>query len=243
MPGRVHSYETMGALDGPGLRLVVFLQGCPLRCRYCHNPDTWAADGGRETDVAEIGRRLQRLLPYFGRQGGLTLSGGEPLLQPEFCRELLLECRRLGVHSALDTGGGVWDEACREIVDLPVSADRAAWQALTGRDAFAALTGMLAHLRSTSHPVWIRQVVAEGLNDQPEDMLKLLGMVRGLRLERLDLLPYHDLARGKWKRLGLPYAADDLKPPREETLAKLRKIIADNRADADTTTQGGTTTA
>ena len=251
MPGRVHSYETMGALDGPGLRLVVFLQGCPLRCRYCHNPDTWAADGGKDTDVAEIVRRLLRLQPYFGRRGGLTLSGGEPLRQPEFCGELLRECRRLGVHGALDTGGGVWDEACREVIDLAdlvildiKAADRAVWQALTGRDAFAALTGMLAHLRRTSHPVWIRQVVAEGLNDRPEDMLKMLGLVRDLRLERLELLPYHDLARGKWERLGLPYAADDLKPPRPETLAKLRKVIADNRGDAGTatTTPGAGTT-
>ncbi|HQC53167.1 MAG TPA: 4Fe-4S cluster-binding domain-containing protein, partial [Lentisphaeria bacterium] len=92
MSGRVHSYETMGALDGPGLRLVVFLQGCPLRCRYCHNPDTWATAVGQETRVDEIMRRIQRLRPYFGRRGGLTLSGGEPLQQPEFCRDILLAC-------------------------------------------------------------------------------------------------------------------------------------------------------
>lgn len=235
MSGRVHSYETMGALDGPGLRLVVFLQGCPLRCRYCHNPDTWATAVGQETRVDEIMRRIQRLRPYFGRRGGLTLSGGEPLQQPEFCRDILLACRRLGVHSALDTSGGVWDETCREIVDLAdliildiKATDPTAWQALTGRDAFAALADLLAHLRSTSHPVWVRQVVAEGLNDQPEDMLKLLDTVSGLRLERLELLPYHDLGRSKWERLGLQYAAHDLKPPRPEVLAALRKIIAVN---------------
>ncbi|MGI6355352.1 MAG: pyruvate formate-lyase-activating protein [Lentisphaeria bacterium] len=242
MSGRVHSYETMGALDGPGLRLVVFLQGCPLRCRYCHNPDTWATDAGQEISVGEIVHRMQRLRPYFGRLGGLTLSGGEPLLQPEFCREILHECRRLGIHSALDTSGGVWDETCREIVDLAdliildiKATAPAAWQALTSRDAFAALASMLTHLRSTSHPVWVRQVVAQGLNDQPEDMLKLLNIVSGLRMERLELLPYHDLGRSKWERLGIPYAADNLKPPRPEVLAALRKIIADNWPGADAT--------
>ena len=147
-------------------------------------------------------------------------------------REILHECRRLGIHSALDTSGGVWDETCREIVDLAdliildiKATAPAAWQALTGRDAFAALASMLAHLRSTSHPVWIRQVVAEGLNDQPEDMLKLLNIVSGLRMERLELLPYHDLGRSKWERLGIPYAADNLKPPRPEVLAALRKLL------------------
>jgi len=236
MRGRVHSYETMGALDGPGLRLVVFLQGCPLRCRYCHNPDTWATDAGEDTGVDEVMRRIQRQRPYFGRRGGLTLSGGEPLLQTDFCRELLRECRGLGIHTALDTSGGVWNEACREVVDLTdlvildiKAAGPDAWRETTGRDAFASLTGMLAHLRQTARPVWIRQVVAKGLNDQPEDMRQLLAMVSDLLLERLELLPYHDLGRDKWRRLGLTYAAGDLEPPQREALAALQKILDDSR--------------
>lgn len=234
--GLVHSYETLGALDGPGLRLVIFLQGCPLRCCYCHNPDTWDCAAGQPTTVAEIVARIQRYLPYFGSHGGITLSGGEPLLQAAFCLEILRECRRLGVHSAIDTGGGVWNDLCRQATDLAdivildIKATNAElWQAVTGRDAFSTLLQIIADLRASQRPVWVRQVVAKGLNDSREAMRELAALVAGLNIERIELLPYHEMGRSKWDKLGLDYAAKQLQPPTPDRLADLQKVLATRR--------------
>lgn len=233
MTGLVHSYETLGALDGPGLRLVVFLQGCPLRCCYCHNPDTWTDDAGQPTSVADIGQRIRRYMPYFGNRGGVTLSGGEPLLQAAFCRDILRKCREMGVHSAIDTGGGVWNDLCRQaaeladIVILDIKAAKAElWQAITGRDAFPTLLELLADLRASQRPVWIRQVVAKGLNDSPKAMQELAALVAGLNIERIELLPYHEMGRSKWEKLGLPYAAEHLQPPAPALMADLQTRIS-----------------
>lgn len=231
--GHVHSYETLGALDGPGLRLVIFLQGCPLRCCYCHNPDTWETAAGQPTSVADISQRIRRFMPYFGRRGGVTLSGGEPLLQAAFCLEILRECQRLGVHSAIDTGGGVWNDVCRQATDLAdivildiKAANAELWQAVTGRDAFSTLLQLIADLRASQRPVWVRQVVAKGLNDSPEAMRDLAALVAGLNIERMELLPYHEMGRSKWDKLGLDYAANHLQPPTPDLLADLQKVLA-----------------
>ncbi|MDD4538952.1 MAG: pyruvate formate-lyase-activating protein [Lentisphaeria bacterium] len=231
--GRVHSYETLGALDGPGLRLVIFLQGCPLRCCYCHNPDTWDVAAGQPTSVADISQRITRFMPYFGHRGGVTLSGGEPLLQAAFCVEILRECRRLGVHSAIDTGGGVWNDVCRQAADLAdivildiKAANAELWQAVTGRDGFSTLLQLIADFRASQRPVWIRQVVAKGLNDRPKAMRELAALVAGLNCERVELLPYHEMGRSKWEKLGLDYAAKQLQPPMPALLADLEKVLA-----------------
>jgi len=231
--GHVHSYETLGALDGPGLRLVIFLQGCPLRCCYCHNPDTWETAAGQPTSVADISQRIRRFMPYFGRRGGVTLSGGEPLLQAAFCLEILRECQRLGVHSAIDTGGGVWNDVCRQATDLAdivildiKAANAELWQAVTGRDAFSTLLQLIADFRASQRPVWVRQVVAKGLNDSPEAMRDLAALVAGLNIERMELLPYHEMGRSKWDKLGLDYAANHLQPPTPDLLADLQKVLA-----------------
>ncbi len=231
--GCIHSYETLGALDGPGLRLVIFLQGCPLRCCYCHNPDTWETTAGHPTSVADISQRIARFMPYFGRRGGVTLSGGEPLLQAAFCLEILRECQRLGVHSAIDTGGGVWNDVCRQTTDLAdivildiKAANAELWQAVTGRDAFSTLLQLIADLRASQRPVWVRQVVAKGLNDSPEAMHELAALVTGLNIERIELLPYHEMGRSKWDKLGLNYTAKQLQPPTPDLLADLQKVLA-----------------
>lgn len=230
--GHVHSYETLGALDGPGLRLVIFLQGCPLRCCYCHNPDTWEVAAGRLTSVADISQRIQRFIPYFGNRGGVTLSGGEPLLQAAFCLKILRECRRLGVHSAVDTSGGVWNELCRQVCELAdivildlKAANAELWQAVTGRDAFSTLLQIIAEFRASRRPVWVRQVVAKGLNDSPEAMRELTALIAGLNCERLELLPYHEMGRGKWEKLGLDYPAKHLQPPTPALLAELQQTL------------------
>ncbi len=225
MTVRVHSYESFGAVDGPGIRLVVFLQGCPLRCLYCHNPDTWDFAGGVETPVEEILRKAQRVRPYFGEDGGVTFSGGEPLAQAA----ALLEATRLlqaeGIHVALDTSGAIDTPealALLDAVDLVLldvkhpEAER--FRAVTGLDQ-GATRRVFAHLRASQKPVWIRQVVATGLNDTPEEKAATKDFIAGLNVQRIDRLPYHELGLHKYESLGLPYRGSSLKPPTAEALA------------------------
>lgn len=237
--GRVHSFESLGAVDGPGLRLVVFLQGCPLRCLYCHNPDTWELGAGTLMTAAAVLTRAERLRPYFQRHGGVTFSGGEPLAQPDFLEALLRGCRERGIHTAVDTGGGVWQPertpallALADLILLDVkAATSSAWARVAGCDRFGALEQMLAWLRRTGRPVWVRQVVAVGLNDSPAEAQSLRALLQGVRLERLDLIPCHHLGRDKWRRLGLRYSGEDLQPPTPERLRQLSRSVLDPEPD------------
>lgn len=222
---RVHSYESFGAVDGPGIRLVVFLQGCPLRCLFCHNPDTWATEGGTETPVPEIVRKATRMRPYLGQDGGVTFSGGEPLLQ---ARPLLAAIEALhaeGFHVALDTSGAVdtpealaaLDAADLILLDVK-SPFPERFRAVTGADP-APYWRVLAHLRRTRKPLWVRQVVAHGLNDTPAEKAATKDLLGGLNVRRLDRLPYHELGVHKYEALGIPYRGAALRPPTPEELA------------------------
>ncbi len=233
MTGRIHSIETLGGRDGPGLRAVVFLQGCPLRCRYCHNPDTWDPGGGREMDVAGVLGRVRRLRPYFGASGGVTLSGGEPLLQAAFAAELLQACRAEGIGTALDTGGGVpWNDAVQRALDaadlvlLDVKATGpAAYRALTGGTPAHPLR-IIEHLRQTGRPVWVRQVVIAGYNDTVAAVRRMRAQVAGLNIARVELLPYHGMGIGKWRRLGFRYALESAQAPDDDTMRMLQEAAA-----------------
>ena len=166
--GRIHSVESFGTLDGPGVRYVVFLQGCPLRCLYCHNPDTWATGGGTETTVPELMRRIESCRNFI-RSGGVTLSGGEPLMQPDFSRALLESCREAGSHTALDTAGSFPLARSRAVIDaadlvlLDIKAlDPELCVRLTGRDGGNTLA-TLDWCEESGKPVWIRHVLVPGL--------------------------------------------------------------------------------
>ena len=221
---RVHSYESFGAVDGPGIRLVVFLQGCPLRCVFCHNPDTWATEGGTETPVAEIVRRAIRMRPYWGNGGGVTFSGGEPLLQARALVEAIRALRAEGIHVALDTSGALatveafaaLDAADLVLLDVK-SPTPEGFRAVTGADP-APYWQTLAHLRATQKPLWIRQVVARGLNDTPAEKAATRALLEGLNVWRIDRLPYHELGVHKYEALGLPYRGAHLAPPSQEAL-------------------------
>ena len=241
--GRLHSYETLGTLDGPGLRLVVFLQGCPLRCRYCHNPDTWSPTGGQKVTIAEVVRKAIRMKPYFGSTGGVTLSGGEPLAQAPFTRALLGELQREGIQTALDTSGYFTGEEdllkailrATHLVLLDIKhPDPAKFHQLTGQ----AIDNLLRFLRVASElgqRVWIRQVIVPGFNDTEQDiagLAKLLHLYPGLIIERIELLGYHTLGVSKYSQLGLPYALQDLPPLPADRLAELQ-ILANQLLAAD----------
>lgn len=221
---RVHSYESFGAVDGPGIRLVVFLQGCPLRCLFCHNPDTWAVAGGTETPIEAIVQKARRMRPYFGKDGGVTFSGGEPLMQARAVREAIEALHREDIHVALDTSGALdspealaaLDAADLILLDVK-SPDPARFKDVTGLDQ-AATCHVFNHLRQTQKPVWIRQVVAHGLNDTQAEKDATKAFIAGLNVLRIDRLPYHELGVMKYEALGLPYRGSALKPPSPEEL-------------------------
>ena len=230
--GRVHSLETMGALDGPGLRCVVFLQGCPLRCQYCHNPDMWERDGGEQWTAEDLVARVARYRPYFGQAGGVTLSGGEPLHQAEFAAAVLRGCREEGLHTALDTSGCRLDAAAREALDYTdlvlldlKHTDPERHRALTGGELQRTLE-FLEHVGARGLPLWVRQVIVPGWNDDAAAMAALaerVAPVAGLR--RVELLPYHRLAMDKWERLGLPYPLSEVEEAPAARVAALGAVL------------------
>jgi pyruvate formate lyase activating enzyme len=247
--GRIHGLETLGTLDGPGLRLVIFMQGCLLRCRYCHNPETWSRRSGHTVTVDELLRQSSRYRPYFGQTGGVTVSGGEPLLQAAWVARLFAGLHRAGMHTALDTSG--WfdtsdtDQASAvaallaetDLVLLDIkSTDATRFAALTGRPIEPLLT-FLNCCCQANRLVRIRQVILPGSNDTTaalDDLFTFLARWPTLRIEQLELLGYHTLGCAKWQALGLTYPLDlpPMDPLRLEDLqrqadARLRRIKAD----------------
>ena len=228
MTGYIHSFESLGALDGPGLRFVVFLSGCPLRCQYCHNPDTWNMSTGKELSADEIVKKVLRYRPYFTNGGGLTLSGGEPLMQPKFIMEIMQKCREVGISTCLDTSGSVFNEDVKEALlyaDLVIldikHTDEKRYNTLTGGN-IAVNKAFLDYCRLMQKQLWIRQVILPGWNDTTEDMDYLLQYINGANIQRIELLPYHTMGIHKWEALGLPYQLKDIDPPSEEKMSNLR---------------------
>lgn len=213
MVGRISSVESMGTLDGPGVRFVAFLQGCPLRCRYCHNPETWDPAAGQEIGAAELARQALRYRPYFARGGGVTLSGGEPLLQGEFVCEFLQLMQDNGVHTALDTSGAVQTPAALralslcDLVLLDVKTNSGPdYHELTGALGLEPVLWLLGRLREMQKPVWVRQVIVPGQNDTIEHARQLGQLLAPFpQVQRVELLPFKNLCIAKYDRLGIPF--------------------------------------
>jgi len=229
--GRVHSIETFGTLDGPGIRYVLFFQGCLLRCLYCHNPDSRGREDGRTVTSGEV---LADILTYcaFIRRGGVTLSGGEPLLQPAFACALLDGCREQRLHSAIDTSGAVPLDDSRPALDradlilLDVKAvDEDLCRALTGADSGNTLA-TLEYCESAGRPVWIRHVLVPGYTLDRARLARLADrLARFTCVRKVELLPFHKLGEYKWAALRLPYALSDTPVPTAEELAWAREIF------------------
>ena len=224
--GHVHSFESMGCVDGPGLRFVIFLQGCALRCRYCHNPDTRDRAGGRimraEEVIAEIGKH-----EAFIRHGGVTLSGGEPLLQPAFSYALLHMARQRGWHTALDTSGFAHLPHARhilEVTDLVLldikHFDPVAYRSLTSVDLSVTLR-FAEELKNMNKPFWLRYVLVPGLTDDLSAVMNLAKHLAGFpNLQRIDVLPFHKMGEEKWERLGLEYSLLSTPEPSADLVAQ-----------------------
>lgn len=235
MKGYIHSTESFGTVDGPGVRYVVFFQGCPLRCKYCHNPDTWKFSGGREVTVKDLMDEYESYKEFL-RSGGITATGGEPLGQPEFLAEFFAAAKQKNVHTCLDTSGAVYDPAEHEKIDAVLRntdlvmldikhIDSAEHKKLTGMGNEHILA-FAEHLRDMGIPLWIRHVVVPGITDSEEEQFRLGEYLATLsNLKALDVLPYHDMAKPKYKELGIPYVLEDTPPLTKEEAVRARENI------------------
>ena len=238
MTGYIHSTESFGTVDGPGVRFVIFMQGCPMRCLYCHNPDTWEPRKGTERTVTDLLAEYESGKEFY-KNGGITVTGGEPLLQMDFVTELFEEAKRRGIHTCLDTSGILFDESrggtvqkfvqlCKatDLVMLDIKhIDDEAHRRLTGHSNKAVLA-FARFLREQGVELWVRHVVVPGLTDD-ESALHRLGWFLGelKNLKALDVLPYHTMGKAKYERLGIPYPLGDTPPADSALAAKARDII------------------
>ena len=233
--GRIHSLESFGTLDGPGVRFVVFMQGCPLRCKYCHNPDTWAMDGGKMMTVEEILQRFDKCKEFL-KNGGITVTGGEPLMQRAFLKELFTACKKKGIHTCLDTSGITFrkdnheemDELMRvcDLVMLDIKhIDPVAHRELTAQDN-ANILDFAQYLASINKPMWIRHVVVPGITLEKKPLHDLGYFLGGCRnIKALDVLPYHVMGVAKYKQLGFPYPLQGVEPATQQQAIDARQII------------------
>lgn len=232
MKGRIHSYQSMGTLDGPGVRFVVFMQGCKLRCGYCHNPDTWKMAEGVEVSPEEVLERVLRYKNYFGPEGGITVSGGEALLQAEFVAELFILCREAGIHTALDTSGSVWNERVRRLLSVTDLAlldikmtDEEGYQKYIGCSLKAVLS-FLDELEGRKIDTWVRQVIVPGLNDRSENIWRLNELIAGHTcVKKVELLPFRKLCKEKYERMGLAFPFDRYPEGTAKQVSELQKRV------------------
>ena len=229
---RIHSIETLGTQDGPGVRMVIFTQGCLMRCAYCHNPDTLDLKGGREMSVDELLAKAIRQKPYFGKRGGVTVSGGEPTLQRGELRSLFEGLHREGIHCCLDSNGVLLDGETRalyaetDLLLLDIKHIDGEWHCrLTGFSNEVPLA-CAAYREKTGKPMWLRYVLVPGWTDQEEFLEKWAVHFSGYKtVERVELIPYHTLGVHKWRHLGMHYRLEKVQPPTREQKERALQIF------------------
>ena len=211
--GYIHQIETMGLVDGPGIRIVVFMQGCPLRCLFCHNPETWEKASKNKVTSKQIVDEVRKYRPYIEKDGGVTFSGGEPLFQSEFLLEMLKMCKKAGIHTAIDTSGTGYDKKYldeilkyTDLVILDIKAiDDKNYKKMTGKD-ISIFNYFVEKLLENNNKIWLRQVIVPNINDNEEYILKLKKYIKQFKnIENIELLPYHSMGIEKYKKLNLKY--------------------------------------
>ncbi len=235
MQGRIHSIESFGTVDGPGVRMVIFLQGCPMRCAYCHNPDTWSFDGGTLMTAEEILARYHRNRHYY-RNGGITVTGGEPLCQKEFLTELFQKAKKEGISTCLDTSGVVFSHASAQAYEELLSVtdlvlldikhmDSEEHKRLTGHSN-EAVFAFFEFLAEKQVPVWVRRVAVPGRTDSKEELLRLGEYIGGFsNVKAVDVLPYHTMGLAKYKALGISYPLEGVPQESKEEAVRVREKI------------------
>ena len=238
MDGFIHSVESFGTVDGPGLRFVVFCQGCPMRCKYCHNPDAWEMGKGMRMSAQELIDQYERNKAFY-TQGGITVTGGEPLLQMDFLLELFALAKDKGIHTCIDTSGATYRpgesdynrklDALMALTDLVMldikHIDGDAHKALTGMPNDGVLA-FARYLEKRGVDLWIRHVLVPGITDDEEALFRLGTFIGGLsNLKALDVLPYHTMGTVKYQQLGIPYPLEGVEPASKEQAQRAREII------------------
>ena len=231
--GRIHSFESLGAVDGPGIRFVVFMQGCHLKCKYCQNRDTWDINSGEQYTVKQVVEKIMRYKNYIvASNGGVTLSGGEPLLQQDFVISLFQELKKQNISTCLDTSGMYTiTDKIKQIVDLTdiflldiksINDETCKW--LTGSSNSLELE-FAKYINEKNKRIWIRQVLVPDITDKKEDLLKLKDFLKTINVEKFEFLPYHDLGKYKWEKLGLPYELEDVRVASNKDVERAKEIM------------------
>lgn len=233
--GRIHSFEPFGTVDGPGIRFVVFMQGCPFRCLFCHNPDTWSFKSGNLYTSKEVLNMMKKYIPYLSTSGGgITVTGGEPLMQLDFLTELFMVCKELNIHTTIDTNGFI--EKDKDKLDRLINYTDLVLLSIKHMepDAHKKITGhtnkytldFAEYLQNKNVPVWIRYVIIPGLTDDEASLYGLRNFIKSLsNIENIELIPFHKMGEFKWKSLNLDYALNDVAVPTEHDMQKARKIV------------------
>ncbi len=230
--GRIHSFQSLGTADGPGVRAVVFMQGCPLRCACCHNPDTWDFNGGTEVTPDEIFRKIKRLKNYFGEDGGVTISGGEPLMQPEFIKELFTLCKTDGITTAIDTSGCILNDKIIEVLNLTDTVlldykyvTDELYKSKVGTEK-SKVDEFLSYLNSQNINTWLRQVIIKDLNNN-ENSVKVLKELKQKYpcIKKTELLPFKKLCIEKYEKLGIPFPLAETPETSKAEIEELEKYL------------------
>lgn len=230
--GNIHSFQSLGTVDGPGVRFVVFMQGCNLRCKCCHNPDTWSTHGGEQYTVNEVVDKVVRYKEYFGALGGITVSGGEPLLQAEFVAELFNLCHQNGINTCLDTSGSVLnsqvqtllDHTDRVLLDYKYTTD-ILYKQNVGQ-GIKSVNEFLEYLNSKNIPTTLRQVIIPSLNDNDENILALKSIALTHKcVDKIELLPFRKICQSKYDALGIPFPLSDIPEPTKDVMNKLNSML------------------
>lgn len=235
---KIHSIETFGAVDGPGIRFVVFMQGCPMRCLYCHNPDSWAIANGQEMSVDNLLTEILKYKNYYGKDGGVTLSGGEPLLQLDFAIELFEKLKSHNINTCIDTSGIVYNTSVETdvkidkllsltdlvLLDIKHIEDKN-HQSLTGKSNKNILN-FARYLNRKNIPMWIRYVLVPGYTDNEEDIKNLRRFLDTLdNIKKIEVLPYHSMGAAKYEKLKIDYKLKDVEPPTKDSIILAQKIL------------------
>lgn len=232
LKGQIHSIQTLGTVDGPGVRFVVFLQGCPLRCKCCHNPDTWSLTGNYEYTAEEIVKKCVRYKEYFGKEGGITLSGGEPLLQAKLAKEIFTLCKKEGINTCLDTSGIILNEDVKELLqvtdlvllDVKYTSDEL-YKENVGCSIHPVLR-FLDYLQEKEIPVWLRQVIIPTINDNNENITELKRIAdTHTCVKKTELLPFKKICQTKYDSMNIPFPFSHIPTPTAEQIQKLKSLL------------------
>ena len=230
--GKIHSFQSLGTVDGPGVRFVVFMQGCNLRCACCHNPDTWSFTGGENYSAIEVFEKTKKFREYFSNGGGITVSGGEPLLQAQFVTELFTLCKNNGINTCLDTSGNALDENIKKLLsvtdrvllDIKYTNDND-YQKYVGCSLGKPI-GFLDYLNSVNIPTTLRQVIISGINDSEHNIIALKNIANNFAVvDKIELLPFKTICQSKYDNLGIMFRFGHIQPTTNETIKQLQKIL------------------